>query len=115
MTQDEYRRSLLASLLEFSTPLQDLRTKLAAVPWDSSEELSVLQTRHVEAILTRYLAGELSSNAVEEWANAVEGREDIGFEVGHESVLKAAIFALANPALEGHLNSAMAKEWLGRL
>jgi hypothetical protein len=34
-----------------------------------------------------------------QWAEALEGREDVGFEDGHEEKLKQFIFELANPEL----------------
>jgi hypothetical protein len=43
--------------------------------------------------------GSISAADVEDWANAVEGREDVGREAGYESLLNDAIFELANPML----------------
>jgi hypothetical protein len=56
------------------------------------------------------LKGEVQDADVEEWANMVEGRDDVDFE----PMTNAAIFDLANPVLQGPLTE-VATALLARL
>lgn len=93
------RTEILSKLLAYQTSLDELTQLLKQFPWDSREELVVLTPDHISHILQRYLAGEFSEQQLEDWANAIEGREDIGFLLGHEDALADAIHQLANPLL----------------
>ncbi len=93
------RKKLLNDLLEMNSDLGVIDSELKKLTWDSNEELAILERGHMERILDRYLQGGLDSEMLEEWANIVEGRDDIGFEPGYESILQQVIFQLANPLL----------------
>lgn len=54
---------------------------------------------HLLAALQKYLGSMVDAAQLEDWANAIECREDIDFEAGHEDMLQQAIFQLANPLL----------------
>ncbi|HKU26908.1 MAG TPA: hypothetical protein VJQ54_15650 [Candidatus Sulfotelmatobacter sp.] len=88
------RRDILNSLLAFDRPIEELRTTLAEFEWDSSEPLVSLTHEHVLTILRKFLAGVLTADAVEAWADLIELRDDIEFS--DDRVLDV-IFVLANP------------------
>lgn len=112
---DDRRRAVLRDLIDFNRPIRDLRMDLGEFPWDIDEELITLTAGDVDRILRRYLAGELSAKEVEDWAETLEVREDVGFdELPNEQVLEAVHF-LANPCLHGDLTEATAREWIVRL
>jgi len=95
-----------------------LRTAVAAVrelPWDSEADLVLLSRRDVVALLTRYLAQELSPSDLETWANTVESREEIGVEPADSELLRAFVFETANPALGEPISPRYARRWLDRL
>ena len=106
------RRRILRSLLEMDRPLDEILRELAGFPWDSEEELETLRPPQVIGILRRYASGTLGAGEVEKWANAVEGRDDIGFEANHRALLQEVIFTLANPALQGALSETLAAQWI---
>jgi hypothetical protein len=89
----------LKALLDLSAPLPEAIQALRPFGWDSEQEIALLTRAQMTAILQRYLQSQLSASDVEGWANAIEGREDIGFEPGYGDMLRAALFALANPEL----------------
>lgn len=96
------RQKTLTSLIHFNVPLADLEADLAALGWGNDPE-AVLQREHIKTLLKRFISGEIDAASVEDWANLIEGRDDIQFEPGHEEIVLAAIHDLANPALQGNL------------
>jgi hypothetical protein len=109
------RVSTLRSLLTLSRPLEELTARLRAFPWNCDRDLVMFTRQHAANVLRRYLAGEFDARTVADWADAIEIREDIGHEPGHEDALKDLIFELANPDANYVLTPARAKEWLKRL
>jgi hypothetical protein len=71
-----------------------------------------LTSWHIRRILNRFIEGQVTAKEVEDWANLVEGRDDIGFV--SEEMLEA-IHWLANPYLEGVVTEASAEEFVDRL
>ncbi|WP_298258437.1 hypothetical protein [Bradyrhizobium sp.] len=97
------RQAVLTSLIQFSETVTRLKVALESFPWDVDNSIITLAKRDVIAILERFVVGEFDANALEEWANLVECREDIEFEPDHAQVISDAIFQLANPTLCGPL------------
>ena len=102
----------LSDLLLCRVPVGETVQAIRQFPWDSEAALTVLTRLHVTSILDRYLRGELSATQLEEWANAIEGREDIDFEPNHENDLQAIIHQLANPLLTKPITPETAQELL---
>lgn len=75
----------------------------------------VLQRDHVMAALRRVISGEWASRDVEQWADLLEGRDDVDLERGHESTLKEIIFELANTGTQGRIDRAQAQSLIERL
>jgi hypothetical protein len=109
VTQD--RTATVTELVAFARPVADILQELAAFGWDSHQELTTLQPAHVEAVLNRFLSGELSATEVEDWANAIECRDDIGFD----RVAADAVDELANPLLTRSLTRQSAVAMVGTL
>jgi hypothetical protein len=109
------RVQLLNSLLNFDRSLSEILPSLNSFGWDSEHDLITLQKQHIDKILKRYLNGKLSASDVENWANAIEGREDIEKESNFEEMLDEVIFDLANPLLSRPLSPDSAQEYLARL
>jgi len=96
-------------------PLEIVLHGLASVAWDSEVELMILRPTHVVEALKRFKSGALDADAIERWASAIEGRDDIGLDHGNSVLLKAVIFDLANPTLQGKLSDEVADRWIERL
>ena len=106
------RTDVLRELVRLSRPLERVQAELGQHPWDSPTPLVILGAEDVIRTLDRFLSHELSMEHVEEWANAVEMRDDIEYD---NDLVKEAIFDLANPVLQGVLTAEMAKLWKERL
>lgn len=93
------RAEALSNLLFYQLPIEQLAGELKRFAWDSDEVLAVLTPEHLNHVAVRFLREELTAQELEDWANAIESREDIVFIQSHESILQEAIFQLANPLL----------------
>ena len=107
------RTSRLKELLHFSRPVADVVGDLSAFGWDSDEELVTLEAAHISAVLNRFVSGDISDTDVEDWANAIECREDIGLL--QESPVADALNELANPLLTRPLTRQSAVDWVAAL
>lgn len=106
------RRQLLGALIDLAAPLPEVCKRLARFAWDAEEDLVSLEPHHVSLLLRRFLEGEVPATTIEAWAEAVEGREDIGFG---DPIVGEIVFALANPDLEGRLTPERARMLLNTL
>ena len=102
------RRSLLERLVRFELPIEDSIAMLRAYGWDSDQELVILSAVDALRILERYLAGELSAQQVEYWAELLEMRDDVGFEERWSAELRRLVSVLANPEINEPLTPALA-------
>jgi hypothetical protein len=100
---------LLEKLLNCEQPVQQTLAELQKFGWDSDMELTKIKPGHVENCLDEYLKGKLNAAQVEEWANALECREDIGFIPTNEDLIRGIIFQLANPLLNKAITPELAK------
>ena len=97
------RQAVLSSLIQFNEPVTRLKVALETFPWDVDHPLATLTKNDVIAVLRRFTAGEFKADVLTEWANLVEGREDIELEPADAEAVSEAIFQLANPTLCGPL------------
>ncbi len=109
------RLELLNSLIEFKQPLSSILSSLKTFPWDSDEVLVTFQKEHLIHVVNQYLNNHFSASDVENWANAIEGREDIGYATQDKDILNDLIFELANPILTSPLSPDIAREYLIKL
>ena len=98
------RRSVITALVGFDRPLDELQRELAQLGWDA-DPVVVLTQRNLAATIDRFLIGDLGAETVESWANLIEGREDIEFELGYEPTVAEILHDLANPELSGQLEA----------
>ena len=89
------RAALLAALIRYETPLDEVVMGLAALPMDAAPA-ATLTRLDISAVLDRFVLGELTAADVARWAALVECREDIQFEPRHEEVIADALYDLSN-------------------
>ncbi|MDQ6713731.1 MAG: hypothetical protein M3Z28_11170 [Candidatus Dormibacteraeota bacterium] len=112
---DVNRREALQDLLHLRKPVTAAARLLKSFPWDSDHPLVTLTRGDARNALDRYLDGAISTEELEQWANAIEGRDDIGFESGSEELLKDFVFQISTPEITRRLGKAVATEWRERL
>lgn len=94
------RTDTLECLIRLDGPLEGFVAALRQWAWDwDGPPLASLTEEALVAVLRRWAGGQITAEDVAEWANLLEGREDVAF--GPD--VAAAIFDLANPHLQGPL------------
>src|SRR5437899_3333765 len=106
------RAAALAALVRMEGSVTEAVARLQALPWDSESKLVTAASKDFVRALRRYCLGEVAATEIENWANALECREDLGFTSG---LLRELLHELANPLLTQPLSQARAKYWLARL
>ncbi len=104
------RKKTLEDLVEYRKTPEELWDVLKGFLWDSEEELVQLERQHVSTVLKRYLTGEISTQEVEDWANLIECRDDIGYED-----VADVLHILANPLITYRLTPTVAAQLLDEL
>ena len=98
-------KEVLQQLISYSGDLNIILLELSSYGWDFEEAVIILTHEHILSILERYLSGELTQQQLEDWGNAIEGREDIDYEEAYEEHIADAIHHLANPLLTEPITS----------
>lgn len=109
MTEQE-RKVTLEGLIRGDLPVPEARVRLGRFPWDSDTELVTLTRHDLVRIIDRYLSGGIDGGDVEQWAEAIEGRDDVGYEASVADRLRQVVFELANPDLAVPLGPLRAAE-----
>ena len=92
---------ILLNLINFSKNISAIKSDLAKIGFNSESELVTITQNTIANILNRVVDKEISYDLLEEWANLIECREDIGYE---DEILQEIIFELANPCLYGEID-----------
>ena len=92
---------ILLNLINFAKDISAIKRDLAKIGFDSESELVTITKNTIANILNRVVDKEISYELLEEWANLIECREDIGYE---DEILQEIIFELANPCLYGEID-----------
>ena len=92
---------ILLNLINFAKDISAIKSDLAKIGFDSESELVTITQNTIANILNRVIDKEISYDLLEEWANLIECREDIGYE---DEILQEIIFELANPCLYGEID-----------
>ena len=92
---------ILLNLINFAKDISAIKSDLAKIGFNSESELVTITKNTIANILNRVIDKEISYDLLEEWANLIECREDIGYE---DEILQEIIFELANPRLYGEID-----------
>ncbi|WP_017808879.1 hypothetical protein [Leptospira alstonii] len=104
------RHATILKLINFEDSTEKLKNSLKSFAWDYEEPCAELNCEHLRKVIQRYLDGNLTSYDIEEWANLIEGREDITFDLPKKVLLQDIVHELANPELTIKLSEKRGKE-----
>lgn len=100
MSKDRVPRlSVIEALLAMTMPTIEVKKNLNNEPWDYTGQGVMLTKQHIINALRRYIDGQLSEIEIEQWANQIEGREDIYPDPSFATNIEEVIYELANPYL----------------
>ena len=108
----ETRKKILQELANLSRTLDDIKADLSHFSWDSEEDEYIISRNDIVSVLSRYLSLEIDNTQLEDWANTIEGREDIGYE---NEDIEDIIIELSNPILYGDISLQQASMILSKL
>ena len=112
LIQNNNKTSILLDLVHFKNNIDTLKNMLSQIGFDSEIELVSMSRDNIVEILQRSLDKKISFLELEEWANLIECREDIGFE---DEKTQEMIFKLANPCLHEKLDEKQVLNYLNEL
>lgn len=112
LIQNNHKTSILLELVHFKNSIDTLKNMLSEIDFDSETELVSMSRDDIVKILQRSLDKKISFLELEEWANLIECREDIGFK---DKKTQEMIFKLANPYLYGKLDEEQVLSYLNEL
>ena len=101
------RKEVLTDLVCFKKDLLSIKNELSQYPFDSAVTIIIINRDQLCYILKQCVEGRISYKELENWANIVECRDDVGFE---ETEIKAIIFELANPEINGKITEDRLKQ-----
>lgn len=103
------RTDILNDLIRFQTQLDRVQNELSQYTWDVEEPLVMMRKSDFISIAQRFLDGVLSTDDLENWANAIECRDDVEFE---NDELSEFIFDLANPVINGEITKELVRKMI---
>ena len=92
--------------------LANCQSRLSRFSWDYKGEPVLLTRKDVEVVLMSYLEGRLSSDDLEKWADHLELREDVAYEIGHQEWINLVLWTLSDQQLNGAISTATASQLL---
>jgi hypothetical protein len=99
--------------VRYEEPPEPLVSELQEFPWDWPEEelLAVLSVDDLRRVIDRFLAGEINAQQLQDWAERLECREDVGFDPANEGLIDDVFFRLAAP----FINEPLTPETVSRM
>jgi hypothetical protein len=111
-TERDRRIQALLDVIRLRQPVEQAAAALADFPWwDSDEELVELTRSDAMRLLTAYTDHALSADDCRRWAEALEGRDDVGLQPGAGDALKDLLFELSTPEITESLTPQRAQHW----
>jgi hypothetical protein len=106
------RENILSDLVHLRRSLADIRRELSRYPWDFEKPMVIISKQDFLNVLKKCSDGLISFEDLENWADAIELRDDIGFETDE---MLEIIFELANPDINGQLSKERLEEMIKEL
>ena len=106
------RLEILKDIVGINGDLSTLQNEILEYPWDIAEPLLSIGKKDILAVLNRFIEKLITAADLEEWANMIECRDDLGFD---EERQQDAIFTLANPDLNGNITEDAVKRIIDEL
>jgi|SRR5688572_29158397 hypothetical protein len=94
------RKDILKDLVCLNGNLATLQDELSQYPWDAKAPSLIISKNDFYTVFKRCIEGEINFEDLVNWANTIECRDDLDFEVEE---MQEIIFELANPEINGEI------------
>jgi len=106
------RKDILTDLVFFKGDLSELQSELSQYSWDSEEPILIISKQDFCNVLKSCILDEINFENLVSWANAIECRDDLDFEVEE---IQEIVFELANPEINGEITKERLQEIINEL
>ena len=106
------RKDILTDLVFFKADLSELQNELFQYPWDVEEPILILSKEDFTNVLNRCIENEITFTDLVSWANVIECRDDLDFEVEE---MQEIVFELASPEINGEITRERLQEIINEL
>jgi hypothetical protein len=106
------RIEILRDLVALNADASSLGKELSEYPWDTNSPLLVINTPDFISVFKRYVANQVTTDELVDWANAIEMRDDLDFV---DDALRDMIFKLANPEINGMITTKLVDDLINTL
>jgi hypothetical protein len=113
MDEQPDRRQALVDLIDLRKPIGPAIRSLSEHPLGKAPEV-VFRRDQINRALEMFLAGDLNARDLEQWASAIEGRDDIEYDPSCSPSVADFLFKASTPQLNGALTEQRASEWIRR-
>ena len=72
------KKQILKNLIKFNKSLKNIKNEISNLNFDSKFELYIITKNDIKQILNRALKENITFKELEEWANLIECRDDLG-------------------------------------
>ncbi|MEV7550239.1 hypothetical protein AB0N89_11495 [Amycolatopsis sp. NPDC089917] len=114
-SQDYGREEALRDLVELRVPLRQAVDRLVSFGWDSDGELVTFEVKDALNVVQAFLSGGLDVASVQLWADTLEGRDDLGFQLENRDALKDFLFQFSSPEICEPISDEMMSRWRDKL
>lgn len=98
------RTSLVVELIKNPKTVNAVLPELNEHGWFCEEHLACVTKQDVLDVLKQFLNASYTVSEIINWANAIGGRTDIGYEFGPDGVVEESLYWLAHPESHGPIN-----------
>lgn len=106
------RKDILTDLILFKVDLSELQNELSQYSWDIEEPILIISKQDFTNVLNRCIENEITFDDLVSWANVIECRDDLDFEVEE---MQEIVFELASPEINGEITKERLREIINEL
>lgn len=106
------RNEILSDLVANKGEIAGLTEELSHYSWDCEDPLYTINPDDIYKVLNQYSQGNVDSKTIEDWANAIESRDDLDFE---NEEIHEIITEIANPVLFGNISDERVEHYRKKL
>jgi hypothetical protein len=86
------RTSFIKSLIGMNKPISEIK-----------KDIAILTKNDLINVMNFYINNKITASDFMEWANLIEGREDIDYETEYKDEINNIVYQIANPDINGEI------------